>query len=348
MDVKPNSRNPKNAEQQAIKQHLGLDRPRATIVEEIKAALDGATQGAMFEPDGLCSGYPLQPMPDRYFVAQEFSANRDDLRGALADALKAFEVQPVCADDFLWSGHILCKISALIQGTPFGVYQLSTSQNRNVYLELGIAIGLARPFVLVKDKDAEVSSLAQGLEYHSITSYLELRYELGQKVRPFLANIAKYRPLILPPPRSQCAAVIAHNGLDVIDFCVPVARIVAGYGFTPVIIDDPTGKLSHYLNLEGISHQIIGSAGRTRLDETVAAIQTTRLGVYRIEKTGAPDAFLALGVSIGLNRPGILLHKADCDPPSDLKGLSALEFTSYTSLEQSFQERFGHLLRRYS
>lgn len=127
MDVKSDSLNPKDADQDPVKQHLGMDRPRATIAEEIKAALDVATHGAMFEPDGLCSGYPLQPMPDRYFVAQEFSANRDDLRGALADALKAFEVQPVCADDFLWSGHILCKISALIQSTPFGVYQLTVT-----------------------------------------------------------------------------------------------------------------------------------------------------------------------------------------------------------------------------
>jgi len=337
-----------DASLQAIKQHLGLDRPQAVIIEEIKAALDAAPRGAMFESGGLCSGYPLRPMPGRYFVAQEFRPDRDDLRGALAAALVEFGVQPVCADDFLWAGHLLCKISALIQSTPFGVYQLTTNQNRNVYLELGIAMGLGRPFVLVKDRDAEVSPLAQGLEYYPINSYLELRYELGQKVRPFLADIANYRPQALPPAGSRRAAVIAHGDLDVIDFCVPVAKMIAEYGLTPVILGDPTGKLARYLRLEGVPHHIIGSTGRMRLDETVAAIRSARLGVYRIEKTGAPDTFLALGVSMGLNRPGLLIRRADYDLPSDVKGLSALRFTSYTGLKQSFPEQFGHLLRRYS
>jgi hypothetical protein len=334
---------------QDIKQHLGLDRPQEAIVEEIKAALDAAPRGAMFERGGLCSGYPLKPMPDRYFVAQEFSPGRDDLRGALSAALAEFGVQPICADDYLWSGHILCKISALIQSTPFGVYQLTANQNRNVYLELGIALGLGRPFVLVKDTDAEMSPLARGLDYYPIDSYLELRYELGQKVRPFMADIANYRPQSLPPPGSQRTAVITHGDLDVIDFCVPTAKIIAEYGLMPVILSDPTGKLAYCLKLEGISHQIIGNMGQTWLDETVAAVQAARLGVYRIEKSSAPDAFLALGVSMGLNRPGLLIHKANVEPPSDVKGLSAvLKFDSYTGLKQSFPERFGYSLHRYS
>jgi len=340
-----------NASLQAVKQHLGLDRPQTIIVEEIKAALDAAPHGAMFEPGGLCGGYLLQPMPDRYFVAQEFSPDRDDLRGALAAALAEFGVQPVCADDLYRPGPILCKISSLIQSTPFGVYQLTVSQNRNVYLELGIAMGLGRPFVLVKDKKADVVPLAQGLEYYAINSYLELRYELGGKVRRFLADIGSYRSQALPRPGSQRTAVIAHGDLDVIDFCVPVAKMIAECGHTPVILGDPTGKLAHYLELEGVPHYIIGSTGRTRLDETMAAIQAAYLGVYRIEKMGAPDTFLALGASMGLNRPWLLIHKANRDVPSDVKGLSALTYISYSGdggLKQSFPERFGYMLRRYS
>ncbi len=336
------------ADQQTIKHHLGLDHPQTVIVEEIKAALDAAPRGPMFEAGGLCSGYLLNPVPDSYFVAQEFGPDRNDLREALTAALAEFGVQSIRADDFLWPGHILCKISALIQSTPFGVYQLTVSQNRNVHLELGIAIGLGRPFVLVKDKDAEVSPLAQGLDYYPIDSYLELRYEFGQKVHPFLADIANYCPQALPPSGSQRTAVIAHGDLDVLDFCVPVAKMISEYGLTPVILGDPTGNLTRYLEMESVPHQIIGGIGRTRLDETVAAIQAARLGVYRIEKAGAPDTFLALGVSMGLNRPGLLIHKAKVDPPSDVKGLSALKFDSYTSLKQFFPERFGHLLRRYS
>lgn len=336
------------SEQQTIKEQLGLGRLRTAVAEEIESAFRAAPRGPMFEAGGLCSGYPLKAVPDHYFIAQEFSAERDDLRIALTNALAEFGVTPVCADDSIWSGHILCKISALIQSTPFGVYQLAVSQNRNVYLEFGIAIGLGRPFVLVKDRMAEVSPLAQGLEYYSIDSYLELRYELGHKIRPFLTSISKYKGQLLPQPGSQRTAVLAHGDIDVIDFCIPIAKTIAGYGLLPVILGDPTGKLSRYLEIEDIPHKIISSAGRVHLDEVVNAIRAALFGVYRIEKIASSDAFLALGISMGLNRPGFLIHRAGHNVPSDVKGLNALKFSSYNELSQSFSKIYGELLRRYS
>lgn len=332
---------------QAIEKHLGLDRPQDVIADEIQAALDAAPRGAIFETGGLCSGYPLHPMPDHYFVAQEFGPDRADLYNALADALAGFGVQPIRADDIYWGGANLCKVSALVQSTPFGVYQMTTSQDRNVYLVLGIAIGLGRPFVLVKDKDAEAPPLAEGLDYYPIDSYLELRYELRDRVRPFLTDIAEYRPPTLPNAGSQFTAVIAHGGVDAIDFCVPVARIISEHGLTPVILQDSADRLAHFLELEGVPYQLISTTGRTRLNEIVTTVQSACLGIYRVDETAAPDAFLALGVSIGLNRPGLLIHRFTIDPPRELRGLNALKFDSYTGLEESFPRRFGHLLRRY-
>lgn len=333
---------------QAIKQHLGLDRPQEIIAGEIRAVLDAAPRGEMFNPGGLCGGYPLRPMPDHYFLAQEFGPNQVDLYEALTDALTEFGFRPVRPQDIYWGGATLCKTSALVQSTPFGVYQLSTSQDRNVYLVLGIAIGLGRPFVLVKDRDAGVPPLAEGLDRYPIDGYLELRYQLGDKVRPFLTDIANYRPPTLPAAGSQRTAVIVHGGLDAIDFCVPLARIVAEHGLTPVILEDSEDKLTRFLDLEGVQYQMISSTGRTRLDEVLATIQSAGLGVYRIDETCASDAFLALGTSIALNRPGLLVHRSNIDPPRELRGLNALKFDSYTGLEESFPQRFCCLLRRYS
>ena len=335
-------------EQQAIKEHLGLGRLRAAIAEEIEFTLRAAPRSPMFEAGGLCSGYPLKAIPDHYFIAQEFSSERDDLRDALTKALAEFGVTPICADDSIWSGHILCKTSALIQGTPFGVYQLTVSQNRNVYLEFGIAIGLGRPFVLVKDRMAEISRLAQGLEHYSIDSYLELRYELGHKIRPFLTSISTYKGQQLPPASSQRTAIISHGDIDVIDFCIPIAKTIAGYNLLPVILGDPTGKLSRFMEIEHIPHRIISSDGRIHLDEVVSATQAAHFGVHRIEKIASPDAFLALGISMGLNRPGFLIHRDGHDLPSDVKGLNALKFNSYNELNQSFTKTYSELLRRYN
>ena len=49
------------ADQQAIKQSLGLDRPQAAIVDEIEATLNAASRAGMFELGGVCGGYPLRP-----------------------------------------------------------------------------------------------------------------------------------------------------------------------------------------------------------------------------------------------------------------------------------------------
>lgn len=332
-----------NAE--TIKHDLGLDRSSARIAEELRQSVGAVPRGGLFAGGGLCDGYPLQPLPDRYFVAQEFSPSRDDLRFALAAALEEFGVKPICADDFLGAGHILCKTSALIQTTPFGVYQLTKSQNRNVYLELGVAIGLGRPFVLVKDRDAQLSPLSQGLEYHPIDSYLELRYTLGDKVTPFLAEIARYRQPAVQQIRDKKTVIISHGDIEVIDFCVPLAKNIAEAGLLPVILGDPTTKLSSYLRRESVDHQIIGQSGHTRLNDTIAAIHSARLGVYRVDKVGQADTFLALGVSIGLNRNGILVHKSGAEVPSDVKGLSALEFASYTDLSRALPNRLGQLLQ---
>lgn len=287
-------------------------------------------------------------MVDRYFTAQEFSANRNDLRAALTQALAEFDVTPVCADDTLWSGHILCKIGALIQSTPFGVYQLSVSQNRNVYLELGMAIGLGRPFILVKDRAAAVSSLFEGFEYYSIDSYIELRHELGDKVRPYLTGVARYVRPQLPPAGSTPTAVIAHGDLDSVDFCVPIARAITQQGLTPIILGDPTGKISLYLEREQLVHQIAGSNGRIQLEEILSAIQAARFGVYRVEQICATDTFLALGISMGLGRPGFLTHLVNHALPADVRGLNALGFTSYTDLDRSFSTTYKQLLTTYS
>ena len=200
---------------------------------------------------------------------------QEDVRSALTTGLDQIQLEHNAAPELdlnkidlssSFLDHTLdapILISSMTGGTPeaekINIALAEAAQAR------GIAMGLGRPFVLVKDKGADVSPLAQGLEYYPINSYLELRYELGEKVRPFLADIVNYRLQALPPAGSQGTAVIAHGDLDVIDLCVPVAKMIAEYGLTLVVSGDPTGKLAHYLELEGIPSYIIGSTGRTRL-----------------------------------------------------------------------------------
>jgi hypothetical protein len=77
------------------------------------AAAIPAERPLLFQ-SGLCLGYPLEPSPDQYFVAQEFSADRDDLLRALEAAFHEFNLKPYRADQDILPGHILCKIAAKI------------------------------------------------------------------------------------------------------------------------------------------------------------------------------------------------------------------------------------------
>ncbi|HXD30975.1 MAG TPA: hypothetical protein VN643_07660 [Pyrinomonadaceae bacterium] len=332
-------------DEQVLKQHLGLDRSTAAIKQSIEGSLNAASEGSMFGSSGLCPGYPVRPMPEHYFVAQEFNTSRDDLRYALSDALDHLGVKPICADDSVGWGHILCKTSSLIQSTPFGVYQLTTSQNRNVYLELGIAIGLGRPFILVKDKNARISSLASGLEYFPIDSYLELSSGLGPKVENLFASAAQYERPALPPAGSLSTAFISHGDLDTLDFSYTVGKAIAGLGLLPVFPGDPEGKLSKFLTDRSLDHRILGIHGQIQLDETVAALQTARFGIYRIDKAAGPDSFLCLGMSLGLNRPGLLLHREGQEVPADVQGIGARRFNSFTDLGGSHGEALSSLLK---
>jgi len=298
---------------------------------------------------GLCPGYPLAPSPQQYFVAQEFSADRDDLLRALEAAFRDFNLQPYRADQDILPGHILCKIAAKIQTALFSVFELTCTQNRNVYLELGVAIGLGRSFVLVKEPDAEVSTLAQGLEYYSIRSYVGLQRELGDRLRQYLLNITRYHAPDLPPPGSSDTYVIAHGDYDMPpDFCLTLAESLADRGLMPVLIGADNREAADVLEAAGAAHQAITGIGKTQLDAVTQAIQAARFGIYRIDADCSADAFLALGIAIGLNRPWAAIWREGAILPSDVRGLSGLPFRSFTDLGDRFPRRFSNFLERYA
>ena len=166
--------------------HAGLAEPKQAT-QTIVASLQ-TERPLLFEKDGMCSGHPIKPSPEEYFVAHEFSeAKIADLRRALAEGLRDLNpnLKPYTADQDTGSGHILCKIAAKIHTTLFSIFDLPRSQNRNVYLELGVAIGLGRPFILIKEQVAGLPSLVEGLDYFGFASYTkgghESRFSAGQK-----------------------------------------------------------------------------------------------------------------------------------------------------------------------
>lgn len=322
-----------------IKERLEINKPKQEIENYLKESL--TIRGPLFTENGPCSGIPLEPFSNQYFVAQEFNETKNDLRETLEASFKELGFSPISAEDFMWTENILCKIAALIQGTPFGVYQLSTSQNRNVYLELGIAIGLHKPFVLIKDREAIPATIVRDIEYYQIDDYLSARHELGGLLEKYITYIGRYQPKELSNRVPAQNAVISNWESDSVDISITIAKQLKFSGYNPIIIGKRDQKLENYLISE--VKIAVPQFAETR-DEIYKAIKASKFGVFHVDKLKSPNNFLALGIAIGLNRPFLPIKQVRNELPNDLNYLSPLVYSGFTDLEKILRVRFSDWL----
>lgn len=310
-----------------IRRQLRVDRSRQLIIASLQEAIESVTDEDSSVLKGECEGFPVEYYSERFFIAQEFSENQSAFRKAVEDALKKLGFASIRADDKYWADHILCKILALIAGTPLGVYELTATQNRNVCLELGIALGLRKPYILVKDHNAEVPSILGGIEYYEINSYLETAYELGDRVEQYIASISTYSPIQKPITRREDAVVIAHGNREAIDNTIAIAQRLAQRGYQCLIVGSFDNKMSWFLDKANIRYSFLET-----LEEIINGVMGARFGVYRVGKQVDPNTFVSLGIAIAGNRPRLLVNNARDTLPSDLQGFGTLTFQGYIDL----------------
>lgn len=327
-----NSKNPLD-ETERIKRILQINQTKEQITKRLLASLEKGS--ALFGDGGPCGSIQIEAYPDKYFVAQEFNDNREDLRRSIDGALESLGYTSVVASDFYLSERLICKIAALIHGTPFGVYQLTTSQNRNVYLELGMAFGLEKPFVLVKDKDANPVRIVQDIEYYGINSYLDVRYGLGPALEKYMTSVGRYQIKQERLDKLKDEVVIYHGEAESVDITITVVKEFKKLGLKPVILGKFQEKLSHYLQNEaGVVPKFVESR-----DQIFEAIQNSKYGVFRIHKSASADNFVAMGISIGLNKPILPLKHLGEEVPSDLHYITPFEYSGYSDLEKMLEAR---------
>lgn len=118
-----------------------------------------------------------------YFVAHEFTTQeRDDLREAIDRAFKGTGLNASYADMEFRSGeHILKKIEDRILATQFGIYDITT-ENPNVYLELGLAKGAGKTLYIICKKGTKIRADLQGLDRIEYESYKNLTDEIQKKI----------------------------------------------------------------------------------------------------------------------------------------------------------------------
>jgi hypothetical protein len=309
----------------SVAESLGLNRPEQAG-HTIRASL-ARGRPRLFGARGLCAGYPLEPSEGEYFVAHEASVEKvADLRRALEHGLASMQLTPYTPDQDVRPGHILCKIAAKIQTSAFCIFDLPESENRDVYLELGIALGLGRPFILIKSDRSTVPWLVQGLDHFGFQSYSGLRHELGERIQVGRFSTVLPREAV---PGSD-TYLLADGEFEREDFREAVGRALAGYGLQPV-------------------HLAEGQVGpQLALTQLVESIQAARFGVYRIDERASANTFLALGIAIGSNKPWLLVAREGSEVPQDVHGLSGFNFRSFMQLETEFAARCRAFLQEHA
>jgi len=121
---------------------------------------------------------------EEFFVAHVFSQNKvEDLREAVEEAFEGTGLRAYYADSEVREGHILSgKIIPKIRECRFGIYDVSDHTRPNVFLELGIAIGMGARYYIVIEKNKELPSDLEGLDHIKYGSNKELARELRKKV----------------------------------------------------------------------------------------------------------------------------------------------------------------------
>jgi len=114
---------------------------------------------------------------NRVFVAMPFAEHKDAYKYGIKRALENLNMETWRADERITNSSILCKICHAIQGSTYAIIDIS-KWNPNVLLEAGIAYGLGRVVLLIKDKKAKVPSDLRGIEYADFDSADELYQKL--------------------------------------------------------------------------------------------------------------------------------------------------------------------------
>jgi hypothetical protein len=75
---------------------------------------------------------------------------------------------------------------------------------------------------------------------------------------------------------------------------------------------------------------------------------TGKFAVFRVNEKSSPTTFLALGISIVLNRPFLMIRDARSEVPIDLRGIGLYQFPNFVTLEKDFVVRHQEFLNRYA
>jgi hypothetical protein len=298
------------------------------------------TRPALFT-DGLCNGYLFQPSPNQYFVSHGFSQDTlADWREAIVDALSHTDtsqttLKPYFSGDTLMGGFRLCGICEKLYTARFSLFLLPAVENHNVYIELGIAIGLGAPFFLIQEREAVLPTILAGLGLYTQQGSLRaMRRELGGQVREYNFGAVRFiKDQTKTSTRPQ--------------YLIGAGEQFDNEDFEWSIMESIEKAYPKRLTAVSLSSQIKeGEGAGFALKQLVETIERAHFSLYRVDETSSATTFLSLGISLGLSRPFLMLHRTS-GIPLDIRGMNTYKYPNFNALEKELTTRHRTFFDRY-
>lgn len=129
----------------------------------------------------LCvDGCPVNPayIKSKVFIAMPFSNDYlDSYNYGIVPALSALGLKHFKADNEISSKDIMCKVCQEIQSCSIAIINIS-GLNPNVMLEQGLAYGLGKPVIIIKDTITKAISDLGSIEYIEYNHAHDLQQKL--------------------------------------------------------------------------------------------------------------------------------------------------------------------------
>lgn len=324
----------------------------------------------------------LQPEYKNYdrqkcFVGHSLGAEWcEDLQNACAEILPKFNLEPwYAADHFTPTQTLRDKVVELIANSRFGIYDISSWKDRdgnwqlprNVYIELGIAIALNRPTLLLRhtsNQDLQLPTCLQGIKILEFAGDVTLKKALEAQLPQWID---------IPPDRDWlnrfcifgnqvCSFREKHprthqwgqeninchisDGLDKNYPCYHQSECDEIRGVFEEILNRYSDLTFNYLDEISIADNY-----QYLLCSHCQTVRSTPFAIYRILPNTSAETFIAIGISIALeklfeyNIPKVILVKNERDLPSLLRGYEVVEAVNSKEIKQKLKNFLPTVLK---
>jgi hypothetical protein len=264
--------------------------------------------------------------------------------------LKPKNLKAIVAHVFASSGHepyfatqatrgrsSLLEICQQIFSTSFGVYDLSTA-DLNIYLEMGIALGLNQPIVAIAQETVPLPSMLKGHDVIVFTNHTDLYTKLvalrdrgfpptAQSAPDHCYFCGHVCPSMSTPPEENTYLVLHHSKLLWRNLMRSLEPYLAKYNLHPIYLTD--------------------RASGSTLCDIRQKVLSSQFALCHIGKLSNESSFLALGMAIGSRVPWVLLsEKSNGAIPPDLREADKIEYETPDDLEARLTDTLGVFLGR--